>query len=89
MDMAVVKVWGVVVGMFQEIMAVNMAMRPSAVLGFMFVFVMSIGMCVPVFVGDLFVNVGMVVVFFYKDVCSGGHDGQGQEEHPAGEFLKD
>ena len=69
MGMAMLNVWRVVMGVFQNIMDMNMRMRSPGTFNNMFMQVVSIMMYMSVVVNNILMNVHMIVFFHQKNVC--------------------
>jgi len=60
---------GMVMGVFQNIMSMNMRMRLPVTFDNMFMLVVSILMCMSVLVNNILMNVYMIVIFHQKNIC--------------------
>jgi len=69
MGMAMLNVRRVVMGVFQNIMGMNMRMRLPGTFDNMFMLVVSIIMCMSVLVNNILMNVYMIVIFHQKNIC--------------------
>jgi|GEM_PF-4764075 len=58
-----------VMGVFQNIMSMNMRMRLPGTFDNIFMLVVSIIMCMSVLVNNILMNVYMIVIFHQKNIC--------------------